>query len=164
MRAGSRRTWGPSCRGPMMAALDNVDIRAANQGTVAGTDLIYGVSLNNNPTVQDLWNTTPAWGFPFASSPLAPTPAAATLIDGGLAQHVAGLTVYALWHQLLYSEVGAYRALPAGLQRTVGIVPEGEQQIDGFAPYWRLAVQRDWGPHDVSVGTFGLHAAVFPGR
>jgi len=67
------------------AALDNVDIRFANQGTVAGTDVIYGLSLNNNPTVQDLWNTTPAWGFPFASSPLAPTPAAATLIDGGLA-------------------------------------------------------------------------------
>ena len=35
------------------AALDNVDIRFANQGTVAGTDVIYGVSLHNNPTVQD---------------------------------------------------------------------------------------------------------------
>ncbi len=146
------------------AALDNVDIRFANQGTVAGTDVIYGVSLNNNPTVQDLWNTTPAWGFPFASSPLAPTPAAATLIDGGLAQQVAGLTAYTLWHQLLYVEVGAYRTLPASVQRAVGIPSAGEQQIDGFAPYWRLALQRDWGPHSVAVGTFGLHAAVFPGR
>jgi hypothetical protein len=146
------------------AALDNVDIRFANQGTVASTDVIYGVSLNNNPTVQDLWNTTPAWGFPFASAPLAPTPAAATLIDGGLVQQVAGLTAYTLWHQLLYVEVGAYRTLPAGVQRTVGIAPEGEQQIDGFTPYWRLALQRAWGQHYVSLGTFGLHAAVFPGR
>ena len=30
--------------------------------------LTYGVSLNNNPTVQDLWNTTPAFGFPFAAA------------------------------------------------------------------------------------------------
>jgi hypothetical protein len=59
------------------AALDNVDIRAAMQGTVLGTDLIYGVSVNNTPTVQDLWNTTPARGFPCASSRLAPTPASA---------------------------------------------------------------------------------------
>src|SRR5215831_12035030 len=35
------------------AALDNVDIRAAMQGTVLGTDLVYGVSFNNNPTVQE---------------------------------------------------------------------------------------------------------------
>src|SRR5215468_3356646 len=70
------------------AALDNVDIRFANQGTLADTNLVYGVSLNNNPTVQDLWNTTPAWGFPFASSPVAPTPAAAVLLDGSLAQQV----------------------------------------------------------------------------
>ena len=146
------------------AAIDNVDIRAANQGTVAGLDLLYGVSFNNNPTVQDVWNTTPAWGFPFASSRLAPTPAAATLIDGRLAQQVAGLTGYTLWHQLLYVEAGAYRTLSAGLQRTLGIDPEGEQEIDGFAPYWRLALQRQWAQHSVSLGTFGLYAAVFPGR
>src|SRR5712691_10496349 len=76
------------------AALDNADIRFANQGTLAGTPLVYGVSLNNNPTVQDVWNTTPAWGFPYASSPVAPTPAAVTLIDGTVAQQVLGLTAY----------------------------------------------------------------------
>jgi hypothetical protein len=146
------------------ALLDNVDIRAANQGTVLGIDLVYGVSFNNNPTVQDLWNTTPAWGFPFASSRLAPTPAATTLIDGGLAQQVAGLTVYSLWHQLLYIEAGAYRTLAAHVQRTLGTNPDGEQEIDGFAPYWRVALQRQWGQHYVSLGTFGLYAAVFPGR
>jgi len=26
--------------------------------------LAYGITLNNNPTVEDLWNSTPAWGFP----------------------------------------------------------------------------------------------------
>ncbi len=146
------------------AALDNADIRFANQGTLAGTPLVYGVSLNNNPTVQDVWNTTPAWGFPYASSPVAPTPAAAALIDGGLAHQVAGMTAYGLWNQLLYVEGGAYRTLPATVQRALGIAPAGEQQIDGFAPYWRIALQREWPGHYVSLGTFGLHAPVFPGR
>ncbi len=45
-------------------ALDNTDIRFANYADLAGSRFVYGVSVNNNPTVQDLWNTTPAWGFP----------------------------------------------------------------------------------------------------
>ena len=146
------------------AALDNADIRFANQGTLAGRPLVYGVSLNNNPTVQDVWNTTPAWGFPFASSPVAPTPAAVTLIDGTVAHQVLGLTAYTLWHQLLYIEAGAYGTLPASVQRAIGVAPTGEQQIDGLAPYWRLVLQREWPSQYVSLGTFGLHAQVFPGR
>ena len=38
--------------------------------------------------MQDSWNTTPAWGYPFVSSGLAPTPAASPLIAGGLAGQV----------------------------------------------------------------------------
>ena len=45
------------------------------------TDVVYGVTANNNPTVQDPWNTTPAWSFPFiaASDALAPVPSAGTM-------------------------------------------------------------------------------------
>ncbi|HYL55094.1 MAG TPA: hypothetical protein VEU73_05915, partial [Gemmatimonadales bacterium] len=70
--------------------IDNFDVRYANHGKLAAKEVIYGLSLNNNPTVQDVWNSTPAWGFPWASSSVAPTPAAATLIDGALAQQSAG--------------------------------------------------------------------------
>ena len=43
------------------------------QRSVGGsTELAYGVTLNNSPTVQDLWNTTPVWGFPFIGSDAAP--------------------------------------------------------------------------------------------
>ena len=41
--------------------MDNVDIRYANQGRFAGKSLTYGLTLNNNPAVQDVWNTSPAW-------------------------------------------------------------------------------------------------------
>ena len=63
------------------------------------------MTLNNNPTMSDLWNSTPAWGYPFTTSPLAPTPAAATIIDGGLAQQVAGLGAYAFWKKSRLSRV-----------------------------------------------------------
>ena len=31
----------------------------------------YGVSINNNPTIEDPWNTTPAFGFPYVPPEVA---------------------------------------------------------------------------------------------
>lgn len=64
--------------------LDMTDVRYASSATVAGKDLIYGFLINNSPTLQDVWNSTPAFGFPYAASSVAPTPAAGTIIDGAL--------------------------------------------------------------------------------
>ena len=82
--------------------VDNIDLRYANQTELGAENLLYGVTLNNNPTVQDIWNSTPAWGFPYASSSVTASPLASTLIEGGLAQSVAGLGAYALLNSLLY--------------------------------------------------------------
>jgi hypothetical protein len=60
--------------------------------------------------VQDVWNTVPAWSFPFMSSGSAPSGNAATLIDGGFGQQVVGLGAYGLWNNLLYTELTAYRS------------------------------------------------------
>ena len=54
---------------------DNADVRFANTASIGPLDVVYGITANNNPTVQDLWNTTPAWSFPYAVSSLAGTPA-----------------------------------------------------------------------------------------
>ena len=70
--------------------IDNVDLRWAKHASLADRDLLFGVTLHNNPTVQDVWNTVPAWGFPFMGSDVAPSPAASTQIDGALGQQVAG--------------------------------------------------------------------------
>src|SRR6266581_3940275 len=69
----------------------------ATHTTVLSKRATLGLSANNNPTVQDVWNSTPAWGFPYGSSAVAPAPGAATLIDGTLGQQVAGLTAYTMW-------------------------------------------------------------------
>jgi len=81
---------------------DNTDIRYANRTKLAGKELIYGITLNNNPTVEDLWSSTPAWGFPGVGTDVAPSPTAATIIDGTLGQDVAGLGGYAMWNNHLY--------------------------------------------------------------
>jgi hypothetical protein len=40
---------------------DNTDIRYANHGgKLMGKPFTYGITLNNNPGVEDLWNSTPA--------------------------------------------------------------------------------------------------------
>ena len=88
------------------SGIDNTDIRAAGQFTRGDIDFIYGMTLNNNPTVSDVWNSTPAFGYPYASSSVSLTPMASTLIDGGLAQQVAGVTAYAFWQRSIYAEFG----------------------------------------------------------
>jgi hypothetical protein len=145
-------------------SIDNTDIRFADSTTFADRNLTYGVTFNNNPTVQDLWNTTPAWGFPFTGSGLAPTPAAAALVQGGLAQQVFGFGTYAMWDDLVYGEVTAYRTLGQNIQSSLGVDPTGETEINGLAPYWRFALQRSWGSHYLEVGHYGLWASTYPGR
>ena len=44
---------------------DSTDIRFALAKNIGGKRTIFGLTLNNGPTVQDVWNTTPAWSFPF---------------------------------------------------------------------------------------------------
>lgn len=145
-------------------SIDNTDIRWSGEGDPGGADLVYGLTLNNNPAVEDMWNTTPAWGFPYAGSDLAPGPAAATLIEGGLGQQVIGLGAYADYDNLLYGQVAGYRQLSDRTQTTLGISPEGEDQLHGTMPYWRFAVEHDWGNNYLSLGTFGLVADTYPGR
>jgi hypothetical protein len=143
---------------------DNTDVRYANTGQLADKELVYGLSVNNNPTVEDVWNSTPAWGYPYIASELAPTPAAHTLIEGMFAQQVVGLNPYIYWNRLIYAEVGGYRTLSPGQLSALGIPPPGTSSIDGIAPSWRFAVEPAWGNNTWEFGTFGLAASLVPQR
>src|SRR3984893_8174824 len=144
---------------------DNTDFRYASTANIGGVDFIYGITANNNPTVQDPWNTTPAWGFPFAGPALAGTPAAPTLVDGGLGQRVAGVGVYTLWNDLLYLESDVYRGLNAPTLRALGQVPGDGDQTAAFVPYGRVALIKDWGSksHHAEIGAYALSANVVTG-
>ena len=143
---------------------DNLDVRYAKPSELINREAVFGVSLNNNPTVNDVWNSTPAWGYPFIASELAPTPAASTLIEGNLAQQVLGLNPYIFWNRLVYAEVGGYRTLSPWTDSALGINPDGTSSIQGIAPSWRLAIEPAWGQNTWEVGTFGMAASLIPGR
>src|SRR3989441_11172312 len=140
--------------------VDNADFRFATHTDFLSKRTTVGLSLNNNPTVQDIWNSTPAWGFPYASSAVAPARAAATLVDGTLAQQAAGLTGYPMWNDRVYGEVGMYRSAPLGVHRPLDSTATGV--IKGGAPYWRVALPNVWGQHYLSVGTHGMAARIHP--
>ena len=145
-------------------SIDNVDLRYANHVDVGGHGLLYGFTLHNNPQVQDVYNTVSTWGFPFASSPAANVPAAAPLIEN-LGQQVAGMGAYALWRNTVYAELTTYRTanhLFSPLR--LGIERDTAASLDGYNPYWRVALQHDWdrGKYSAMIGTFGLVADVFP--
>jgi len=147
--------------------LDNTDIRFAHQIDLDGTPLIIGATLNNSPTVSDLWNSTPVWGYPSTGSAAAPGPNASALIEEQLAQQVAGLGVYAFWNATVYGEFSVYRSAPQGIHvplstNTADAAPE--RIIQTVMPYWRLAFEKTFeDKHSIMVGTFGLHGVLLPG-
>lgn len=131
---------------------DNTDIRYADQTLLGAQSLIYGLTLNNNPTVQDPWNSTPAWSFPwFGAGYDYQTPD--TMI-GSLGGSVAGLTAYGFWDNHIYGELGSYHASNTGGNLSANA-------IDNAAPYWRFAYTSDSGNLNWMVGTFGLEGHVY---
>ncbi|MDE2302552.1 MAG: hypothetical protein KGK11_08330 [Sphingomonadales bacterium] len=143
---------------------DNLDVRLVNTGQIMGKDLTYGISINNAPTVEDAWNTTPAWGFPYTSSTLAATPGASPLIDGALAQNVLGVVAYGWLDHHVYLAAGAYTSPAAGTLTWLGVDPTSPGDIHGLAPYGRIAYQLDAAGGTAEFGAYALKAEINPGR
>ena len=88
---------------PNASKLDNTDLRPyTTTFDVGGNELRIGTTVNNNPTVQDPYNSTFAWGFPYVQSGLAPTPAASPVLASGFNNNSIGYTVYAWYDHSLY--------------------------------------------------------------
>jgi len=149
--------------------IDNTDLRYADNLTLKGDQsLIYGVSANNNPTVQDLWNSTPAFGFPYASSASVVSPLAHTQIDNALGGTVAGVSAYVMWNEALYAEIGTYRSAKQGAANGVTgaagpLDGATSNVIVGGAPYYRVAYEQLWGRNSLSVGVYGADFKMVPG-
>jgi len=132
-------------------SLDNTDIRYANH---AGK-VTYGVTVNNSPTVQDLWNSTPAWGFPFTHGADVHAP----VMADALAQNVAGIGGYADWGNGLYTELTLYRDTnpfdaPGGSSSAV--------RTRGLSPYARVAYDTTFGNgDDLMVGAYGMQTSTY---
>jgi hypothetical protein len=133
------------------------DLRYARDFTFGSTSALLGVTLNNFPTVQDPWNSTYAWQFPYPATRLANEPAPFLQINGAFATQSLGTSAYAMLDNLLYLEIGGYRKMSDRLQEDVGVTnPAAEHGIDGTAPYWRVALQKGSGAHYFSLGLVGF--------
>lgn len=144
---------------------DNADVRYADTIKVGGFDVIYGLDTNNSPTVQDPWNTMPAWSFPFISSPFqAGNVPAPTMIEN-LGQTVLGAGGYVFINDMLYAEVQGYGSLTPRGQTDLGVSPPYLAfTVDGIASYYRLALEPVWGDFAWEVGTYGMAANILPNR
>jgi hypothetical protein len=147
---------------------DNTDIRYAKHFSVGSADhdnLILGLTLNNGPTIQDVWNSTAAWGFPYSLSSTAPGPITSAILDSGagsLIQSTAGLGMYAWFNDRLYAELTLYSAAIRG-----GAHPLDSTQsnvVHGTSPYWRLAYESRWDQNSLTVGAYGMEAKINPGN
>ena len=143
---------------------DNADLRAVATVDMGTHNVLFGLSLNNNPTSQDVWNTLPGWGYPYTSSALAPSPAAAPLLAGGLATNVIGLNAYAWIDSHIYVELGGYKSVGSAILRRLGGDPYAPGDIDGVAPYARLALTQQALGGTLETGLFALKADIHPGR
>lgn len=141
------------------------DARAVNFYHPGDGELLLGLDLNNGPSNQDVWNTVPAWTYPFYGSPIAQGAPASTMLATVIGQS-GGVGVYALWNRRLYAEVSAYR-VGTGFWRwaTIGTAygtQGGADYLSGYNPYWRLFYTDQSGPHDWMLGTFGMASNVYP--
>jgi hypothetical protein len=73
-----------------------------------------------------------------------------------------GVTAYALLNQTFYLELGGYRTADGAF--SIFRAGAGHNaEIDGVAPYYRLALQQDWdkGHQSAEIGVFGLTSKIY---
>lgn len=147
------------------SAADNIDLRYADHFVGPARDLIVGVSVNNNPSVSDPWNTAAAW---MQYVPV-PSPTSSAFIDGAAPYpsfasggNIAGINAYAFWNRSIYAELGAYgSSRGAASFMHAGLRPDELTKLRGLNPYWRLAWNHEWGPHALMIGTSGMTARIY---
>lgn len=132
---------------------------------------MVGFNINNNPTMQDVWNAVPAWRFPwFPYLPAGYGAAAAPYIDNPSGGHnKVGIGGYVWLHKSIYAELELYRAATGsfswlnwgagGTEADMGDLPS--DVLSGYNPYYRIAYSHDWGYHSIEVGLFGMDARTY---
>ena len=142
---------------------DNADIRPFTTAfDVGDKELRVGITINNNPTVQDPYNSSYAWGYPYISPRLAPT---ATLgqpiLSSGMGTNSMGYTGYLWWDKSLYFEGGFYQTQSPWMLKAGGN-NYGIGSTPGVAPYVRAAYEWNWGDNSAHAGAMFMQANVSP--
>jgi hypothetical protein len=141
---------------------DTLDVRYARTVDLGGGhSAVLGVDVNNSPTAQDLWNSTPVWGFPYITSELVPFPHNVPIIHQQLGDLVLGGSLYSMIDSRWYVELGFYKGVSNKWLGNLGI-PGGDPNIVGAAPYARLTWHQQQGPHYLEIGLVGFNVKQQP--
>jgi hypothetical protein len=143
-----------------------MDIRLTKMFRTREHEVILGLDLNNGPMTQEVSNAAPVWNYPYISSPLLAGAPGAPILTGELLQQTVGFTSYAYFDRLVYAEAGVYRTA-SGFWNWMRYgrfpnEPGAVNVVDGYNPYWRLAINKEFGPHSVIFGTYGMQSRLYP--
>ncbi|MBA5607354.1 cytochrome C [Duganella sp. FT3S] len=141
---------------------DNIEVRYADRLIDANRDLILGLTINNNPSLADPWNSAPAW-MQYVPTQFGVTGPDAAPIVSQLGAQAAGIAGYAFWNQTLYAELAGYQTANGMWSfLSQGTKDADQVKLQGTNPYLRLALSHDWGPHSAMVGLMAMHANLYP--
>lgn len=145
------------------AAIDNTEFRYADRTVTPDSDLIVGAYVNNRATMSDVWNNEGPWlsgwiNYFNAGNAQAPL----TFLDTESTQHTAvGAGAYVFKDKTWYGELAVYGSPTHGplSVMTAGASPaNGSGTVIDPSPYFRLAYNKEWGPHSLEVGMNGFLA------
>ena len=149
---------------------DNTDLRYANRFISSNNDLIVGLSVNNNPGVQDVWNSVSAWGYPYVApsgnaSGFNGLPAS-TILDGKFSTQVAGAGAYAYLNKAIYIELTGYQTATGFWKflsqgNKIGDPNHPLTYTQGISPYLRVAYTHDWNEQNIMIGLIAMNANVY---
>ncbi len=130
--------------------MDMSDVRYAR---TSGKN-VWGIDFNNGPTFEDLWNSTPGYGWPYVDNVTGVGPLMPFIASDAVMTNVLGLGAYDYWNNTLYGYMGVYQSAKQGDTPATG------DAIKGAAPYWRFAYTPI---ENFEIGTFGFYANNHPG-
>ncbi|MBI2734861.1 MAG: cytochrome C, partial [Aquabacterium sp.] len=140
--------------------IDQADLRYATTVNVGGDkEALVGVSINNNPTVQDPFNTLSVWSFPYTATERAAGPGV-DMVSASVEQRVIGVNAYSLINDNIYAELGLYNSISPAMQSRLGVgrYPEGAEFAGmSNAPYVRLAYMKDMRTQAWNVGLLAFN-------
>lgn len=135
--------------------LSHVDLRyVAKDLKLGGKDALVGVSVNNDPGFDDPVNALPA------SMDNGPPTVSGTLLNPSssntLSRRVIGASVYALYDNNWYGELGTYNSLPTSMQYDLGYSISGDPGKLSDTGYARFAYMKDMKRQFFSAGVVAL--------
>lgn len=136
-------------------ALSDMDLRFAVKDVKLGDKTAtIGVTVNNNPGFSDPVSALPAAtenGPPTVSGTLLNPSSSNTLAD-----RVIGASIYALYDDNWYGEIGTYNSLPTSVQDHLGYSISGDPGKLSDTGYARFVYMKDFKRQFFSVGAVAL--------